>query len=153
VTSYYDSGIILKLYTEESESEAARAFVTGRAEPLYLSRLHIAECTSALRLKQFRGECEGGQAAQALAHIEEDFEAGVLKMLPVNWDAVWQRCAMLSGSHAATTGCRTLDALHVACASLGVATEFVTSDRRQFALAKLAGLRVVNPIGEGIEAP
>lgn len=142
---YYDTGVILKLYTEEPESDAARAFVTRRKEALYLSILHTAECTSALRLKQFRGECEPGQAAQALAHLDEDFQAGVLKSLPVDWDEAWQRCRALSDAHAAATGCRTLDALHVACAVLASAAEFITSDRRQIALGKLAGLRVINP--------
>ena len=72
--TYYDASIILKLYTEEPQSDAARAFVTSRGEALYLSRLHTAECTSVLRLpKQFRDECEPGQVAQALAHLEEDF--------------------------------------------------------------------------------
>ena len=143
--TYYDASIILKLYTEEPQSDAARAFVTSRGEALYLSRLHTAECTSALRLKQFRGECEAGQVAQALAHLEEDFAAGVLKALPVDWDAAWQRCRIISDFHAAATGCRTLDALHVSCAVVGSAAEFITSDRRQFALGQLAGLRVINP--------
>jgi predicted nucleic acid-binding protein len=145
VKTYYDASIILKLYTEEPQSDAARAFVTSRGEALYLSRLHTAECTSALRLKQFRDECEPGQVAQALAHLEEDFATGVLKVLPVDWDAAWQRCRIISDFHAAATGCRTLDALHVACAVLGTAAEFITSDRRQFALGQLAGLRVINP--------
>jgi predicted nucleic acid-binding protein len=145
VKRYYATGVILKLYTEEPESDAARAFVTKRKEALYLSSLHIAECTSALRLKQFRGECEPGQVAQALTHLDEDFQAGVLKGLPVDWDTAWQRCRALSDAHADATGCRTLDALHVASAILGSATEFITSDRRQFALADLAGLRVINP--------
>lgn len=143
--TYYDASIILKLYTEEPQSDAARAFVISRGEALYLSRLHTAECTSALRLKQFRGECEAGQVAQALAHLEEDFTAGVLKALPVDWDAAWQRCRIISDFHAAATGCRTLDALHVSCAVVGSAAEFITSDRRQFALGQLVGLRVINP--------
>ena len=143
--TYYDTGVLLKLYTEERESGAARAFVTRRKQPLFLSSLHVAECTSAFRLKQFRGECKPAQAAQALASIEEDLQAGVLKTLPVEWDAAWQRCRALSDAHAAATGCRTLDALHVACAVLGRVTEFVSSDHRQLALAGGAGLKVINP--------
>jgi predicted nucleic acid-binding protein len=145
VKTYYDTGVLLKLYTEEAESGAARSFVTRRKEPLYLSSLHTAECTSALRLKQFRGECGPAPVAQALAHLEEDFREGVCKVLPVDWDAAWSRCAILSGAHAAATGCRTLDSLHVACAVLSAAAEFITSDERQRLLASLAGLRAINP--------
>jgi hypothetical protein len=68
-----------------------------------------------------------------------------LKTLPVDWDSAWERCRALSDAHAGATGCRTLEALHVACAVLGFAAEFATSDRRQLALAELAGLRVINP--------
>ena len=73
MNTYYDTGIILKLYTEERESGAARAFVTGRKEPIYLSAMHTAECGAALRLKQFREECDPAQVAQSLAHMEVDF--------------------------------------------------------------------------------
>ncbi len=143
--TYYDTGVILKLYTEERESGAAREFVTTRREAVYLSDLHTAECASALRLKEFRGECQARQVAQALSHISEDFRTGILKLRPVEWDAAWQRCRGLSDRHAGATGCRTLDALHVACAAIGSATEFVTTDHRRSALANLAGIRVVNP--------
>jgi predicted nucleic acid-binding protein len=142
---YYDTGVILKLYADEPDSDAARAFVIRRKEALYLSSLHVAELTSAMRLKQFRGECEAGQVAKALTHLDEDFRAGVLKALPVEWDNAWKRCRALSDAHAATSGCRTLDAVHVACAILAPAAEFITSDRRQRQLGKLAGLRVINP--------
>lgn len=40
-------------------------------------------------------------------------------------------------AHAGATGCRTLDSLHVACAALLSATEFITSDYRQIALAEV----------------
>ena len=146
MNAYYDTGIILKLYTQEQGSKAIRAFVVGRKKPVYLSPLHIAECGSALRLKQFRGESAPGQVAQALAHIEEDFDAGVLNPLPIDWDRAWQRCRALSDAYAGITGCRTLDTLHVACAVLVSAGEFITSDHRQIALGQSAGLRVVNPL-------
>jgi len=48
-------------------------------------------------------------------------------------------------AHAASTGCRTLDALHVACARVLSIREFVTTDERQTALARHAGMRVTNP--------
>jgi predicted nucleic acid-binding protein len=145
VNAYYDTGIILKLYTEERESKAARTLVKRRHESIFLTGAHLAECTSALRLKQFRGECHPGQVAETLAHMEEDFESGLLKALPVDWDKVWQRCRTLSDAHAGATGCRTLDTLHVACATVASAAVFITSDHRQIALAELAGLHVINP--------
>lgn len=144
--AYYDTGILLKLYTGELGSVEVCALVIDRKEPLFLSSLHVAECTSAFRLKQFRGECEPERAAQAFAQLEQDFHDGVLKMLPVDWEKAWQRCRALCDAHAGETGCRTLDSLHVACALLESTAEFITSDHRQAALAKRAGLRVFNPL-------
>lgn len=43
-----------------------------------------------------------------------------------------------------STGCRTLDLLHVVSAQLLGCTEFVTTDQRQAASARLAGLAVTD---------
>ncbi len=143
--SYYDTGILLKLYTVEAESLAVQAFVYGRGEPIRISDLHHAECVSALRLKQFRGECSSAQSKKALALFGGDLRAGVLRLVAVDWEKAWSRCRSLSETHAAETGVRTLDALHIACAIQMEAREFVSSDRRQIALAELTGLEVVDP--------
>ncbi len=145
MTAYFDTGIILKLYTEEPESAAVRAFIIKRGKAVGVTDLHLAECTSALRLKQFRGECAASQASRALAALSDDLRAGVLKPWPVDWDESWRLCRSLSDAHTASTGCRTMDALHIACAALLGAREFVSSDHRQGALAKLAGLKVIKP--------
>lgn len=139
---YYDTGLLLKLYTEEKESDAIRAFGTKKQEPLGFTSLHLSKCVSALRLKCFRNECEEEQAAGAIMDMENDIAAGVLRSFYIDWDAAWAQCRILSDAHAATTGCRTLDAPHVACAKQMGAKEFITSDERQLKLAQKAGLRV-----------
>jgi hypothetical protein len=138
---------LLKLYTNESDSESVRKFAVRRGEALAFTPLHHAECVSALRLKCFRGEADEEEVAGALRDIESDVSAGVLRPAAVQWDAVWLRCRVLSDAHAAATGCRTLDSLHVACALLLGAEEMVTGDVRQAALGRKAGLRVVDPAG------
>lgn len=143
---YYDTGLLLKLYTNERDSEAVRRFVVRHREALAFTPLHHSECVSALRLKCFRGEAGEEEVAGALRDIETDVAAGILRTVPVDWDAAWLRCRILSDGHAAITGCRTLDALHVACASLLGADQLVTADARQASLARKAGLRAVNPI-------
>lgn len=146
MTSYYDTGLLLKLYTNEVDSEAVRRFVVRRREALVFTPMHHAECVAALQLKCFRGEAGEEEVAGALRDIELDTASGVLRAVPLDWDAAWLRCRILSDAHAASTGCRTLDALHVACALLLGAGELVTGDARQAALARKAGLRVVKPI-------
>lgn len=142
---YFDTGLLLKLYTAEAESPSVQRFVLDRAEALRITDLHYAECVSALRLKQFRGECTSDEATRALGLVTDDLRAGVLQMVAVEWTPVWGRCRSLAETHAARTGCRTLDTLHVASALELGAREFITSDDRQTALATKAGLPVTNP--------
>ena len=142
---YYDTGLLLKLYTEEPESDAVRKFCIESAEPIPLLALHHSECTSALHLKAFRGECSVAQANRALSDLEEDIRSGVLHSIHPDWQAIWERSAHLAQSYAAITGCRTLDSLHVACAlELGY-VQFVSSDIRQCKLAEQLGLVVLCP--------
>lgn len=146
MTRYYDTGILLKLYTIEPESEAVWGLVTRRRQALLFTSLHHNECVSALRLKLFRRECREKECAAALRDLEEDMANGVLLRTAVDWHEVMIRARALSEAYAAATGCRTLDALHVGSALYLGAAEFVTSDVRQFALARKAGLRVVDPV-------
>jgi predicted nucleic acid-binding protein len=145
MTAYFDTGIILKLYTEETASPAVRAFVVARRKAVPIHDFHLTECTTALRLKHFRGECDEKTASSALAHIMEDIRNGVLRVIPIDWGETWRLCRSLANDHAGQVGCRTLDTLHVASACLLGAREFVTSDGRQTALANLLGLTTINP--------
>ncbi|MEX0330691.1 MAG: type II toxin-antitoxin system VapC family toxin [Puniceicoccaceae bacterium] len=143
--AYYDTGVILKLYTTESESAAVRRFVKARKEPLYLNSLHRTECVSAFRLKAFRGECGEEASTNAIADLEDDIASGMIQLVGIDWDAAWSLSRAMADAHAATTGCRTLDTLHVACArSLGI-RELISSDKRQRKLARAIGMRVTEP--------
>ena len=142
---YYDTGLLLKLYTEEPESEAVRRFCIEKARPIPFLALHHSECASALHLKAFRGECSVAQANRALSDLAQDLRSGVLHSIKPDWQAIWRRSAYLAQSYAALTGCRTLDSLHVACAlELGY-SQFVSSDVRQSKLAERIGLSVHCP--------
>ncbi len=143
---YYDTGVLLKLYTEESESVAVRRFVVRKASPIPFHAFHRAECASALQLKAFRGECDTLQANQALADIEDDLHHGVLQPMKPDWDEVWALCAEFANRYASETGCRTLDTLHVACARVVALRDLVTTDLRQARLAEKVGMRVHSPL-------
>jgi predicted nucleic acid-binding protein len=145
MNGYYDTGLLLKLYTAEPDSPAVQAFVHHRAQALQITELHHAECVSALRLKQFRGECTATEATGTLKLLDDDLRTGVLRMVALDWIQVWKQCRCLAEAHAALTGCRTLDALHVASALVLGAREFISSDQRQAACAIRAGLSVTDP--------
>ena len=142
---YYDTGVLLKLYTAEPESAAVRRFVVSRKESLLFTSLHRSECVSAFRLKAFRKECSQEEAANAIADLEDDLAGGVLRMAGIDWDQAWAACREITDAHAASTGCRTLDPLHLACARQLAVREFVTTDKRQAKLARRLGMQVLNP--------
>ena len=142
---YYDTGVVLKLYTIEPESPKVRRMVKRRNEPLYLNSLHRTECIAAFRLIVFRDECDETAASRAIADFEEDMTTEVIKLIEPDWTDVWSACQSLLNQYASTTGCRTTDALHVACARILNVREFVTTDKRQSALAALAGIRALSP--------
>lgn len=143
--AYYDTGILLKLYTTEPASSAVQAFVTRRGRAIPITDLHLAEAISALRLKEFRGECTAEQAGGAIVCLQDDLRTRILRLIAVDWPAVWIRCQTLARTESARCGTRTLDTLHVACALSLHAGEFITSDRRQAALARVCGLTVADP--------
>jgi len=144
--AYYDTGLLLKLYTPEKESIVVESWVKARGQPLWFTALHRSECFSALRLKQFRGECTLAQCGAAMDWIAHDIAAGILNTFEPDWDRAWDRCALLTRTHASGLGCRTLDTLHVAIALENGFREFLSHDTRQKSLASAVGLKVTDPI-------
>jgi len=143
--TYYDTGVILKLYTNEPESEAVRHFVVDRNEPLYLNSLHRSEFVSAFRLKVFRKELTTSAATNSINDMEDDISNGIIRLVEVDWDLTWRLCRQFADSGSTTTGCRTLDSLHIACARSQATRTIVTRDKRQARLAKKIGMQVLAP--------
>jgi predicted nucleic acid-binding protein len=143
---YYDTGVLLKLYTQEPESAAIRDFVVRRNERIPFHSLHHSECTTALELKAFRGECSREQSARALADVEDDLANLVLLPVDIDWGAAWRVCREMARAFAAETGCRTLDTLHIACARSLAIRGIVTTDARQRQLAERVGMRAISPL-------
>lgn len=146
---YYDTGILTKLYVEEPESKAVRSFITQSGEPIQISDLHLSEMTSTVVLKKYRGECNIRQVERVLAAIDEDRNNGVLSLKGVDWPEAWRLCRSLSSEYVSSTGCRTLDTLHVACALQLRSDTFIASEKRQLKMASLAGFRVIDPTSCG----
>ncbi|MEM7674179.1 MAG: type II toxin-antitoxin system VapC family toxin [Verrucomicrobiota bacterium] len=142
---YYDTGLLLKLYTLEPQSPKVREFIRSHNQKIPLLSIHQSECASALHLKAFRKECTRAQANRALSDIAEDQRMGFLTLLSANWDKIWSKTIELSQAYTATIGCRTLDTLHVAAALEFGFREFASSDTRQKTLAEQTGMIVHDP--------
>ncbi len=110
--------------------------------PYLLTPWQEIEARTALRLKSFRKEITTAEMEASLEAFDADILSGRWKTPEYKEATVWRFARDLSDRHAAKTGCRTLDLLHVAVAlSLGVKT-FVTFDERQRSVASSEGLTV-----------
>lgn len=150
--AYADSSLILRLVTGESGAQQAAAEYRRLGRPsLFYLPLHALEVENGIRQRAFheRRMLPSGQRARitqardaALARLVAWVTRGALKELVMDMDAAIDRARELSAAHSEKTGARAIDLLHVACASLLESEVFLTSDQRQAALAKAAGLQV-----------
>ena len=118
-------GSFVEVHVAASVDECARRDVKGLYE------------------KAFRGEITRTQLRRTLSRLADDIRSGRWQLPRYALTDVYRKAEELSGRHAASTGCRSLDILHVAGALvLGVRT-FLTFDTRQGKLARKARLRVL----------
>ena len=140
--AYFDSAIIVKLYVQEATSPDAIRLVGSYVAPYVLTQWQELEVKNAIRLKAFRAEITAAEMNQSIAAFEQDIATGRWQRPAYTAATVEQKADELSAGHSAVLGCRTLDIIHVAAALVLDATEFVTFDGRQGALAKQVGLTV-----------
>ena len=140
---YFDTGLLLKLYSYEPNSPLAITLIQSHGTPILLSGLQQTELRNALHRKRARREMTAVQLKRALRDLQRDLDGGVLRIPQVDWPEVWARADRLTTKYVRITSCRTLDVLHVAVAlQLGVKL-FGTTDQRQLLLARKAGLKIV----------
>ena len=139
---YFDSGVIVKLYVPEPSSPDAVRLVTAGPPPAPLTDWQALEVRNALRLKRFRGEITARELRSALRAFAEDERLGRWQRPVLDLAETVRRAESLSARHAPALGCRTLDILHVAAATVLGVRDFVSFDGRQRQLARKVGLRV-----------
>ena len=142
MSAYLDTGVIAKLYVLESDSAEAARLVSAYRPPLVFTHLQALEIRNALRLKVFRGEITRAQLRLTMSRLEIDIRAGRWESPRYALSDVYEKAEDLSRRFAPTTGCRSLDILHVAAAVVLKVRDFVTFDVRQGRLARKARLRL-----------
>ncbi len=140
---YFDTGLILKLYSFESNSAQAIALIQSHGTPVILCGLQQTELRNALHRKKARGEMTVAQLKKALRDLQRDLDAGVLESPSLDWIEVWARADRITAKYVQATSCRTLDVLHVAVALQLGFRAFATTDQRQLLLARKVGLKAV----------
>ncbi len=137
---YADSSFLVSCYLVDTNTPRAKAFLSEHDGPLPFTALHELEVRNALRLGVFREVITDEQAKAASAAIDADLRNGRLVRTAVKWPAAFRATLRLSERHAAKTGTRSLDILHIASARALRMKELATFDSRQRALAAAAGL-------------
>lgn len=138
---YLDTSALLKLYLREQGSEAVQTCVAAQDLPLPIWEIQEAELINALRLKVFWKEITSAQAATQIELFQKRRRQGLYHFPEIVRIDLMNTFRQLS-TETPRLGCRTMDILHVACALEISATEFLTFDQRQSALAAHAGLKV-----------
>ena len=142
---YVDPSALRSVYLHDERSARLCAWRARTGGALPITRFGRAEIVNSLHLAVHRKILRRPEAAGAVADLEADIREGRLLLVDALWRRTLDLSVELSALHSADLGTRTLDVLHVASAVLLTATVFVTYDKRQSALARVAGLRIVAP--------
>ena len=140
---YIDTGILVKSYIFEADSEEAISIIESAGDPLILSHVHALEIPNAIRLKRFRREITRVEEAAAIRIFDADVDAGRLARPDYDLAEVFIRAERLSAKHSGNIGTRSLDVLHVATALECGCTGLASFDERQRKIAALAGLKLI----------
>ena len=140
--AYADTSFLARAYTPHADSMKVLAWLKNAREPLPFTPLHRHELRNAIRLRVFRGEITAEQRKMAFHEIESDLADNILVHTPIPWTDTFRESELLAANHTENLGVRSFDLLHVGLALTLKATEFLTCDTRQAALAKAAGLKV-----------
>ena len=138
---YLDTSALLKLYIRESGSEVVQERIVAQDLPLPVWEIQEMEFVNALRLKVFWNEISAEDVMTQLALFRSRRNRGLYFFPEIQRSNLMHHFQKLS-EETPRLGCRTMDILHVACALELKASEFLTFDKRQAALANSAGLTV-----------
>ena len=139
VTIYADTSFFVSLYLPDRHTSEVERRLSSRPS-LWMTPLHVAECTHAIEQHVFRKAITRSEADRALQRFHE-FRARHLWKEAALPDRAFAVCSQLAQRHAARIGVRTLDTLHVAAALELKAERFWTFDDRQAKLALAVGLK------------
>ena len=140
---YVDPSALSRLYLHQAGSREMAAWRSKTEGPLLVTHHGRVEIINAICRSLFLGQLDAHQAAEALADLQADFQAGHLHPADLLWRAALDRAGELSRKYTPTLGTRTLDVLHVACALELKLRHFLTFDLRQQQLAQAVGLKQV----------
>ncbi len=109
--------------------------ISDNAVPLPIWDLHVIEFHNALKLKVFRDELNEKEALHLSLLFKERKKAGIYYTPEIDREDHTELCLAYT-DFSTKLGCRSLDIMHVAAASLFSADRFLTFDAKQTELAE-----------------
>jgi predicted nucleic acid-binding protein len=143
VTTYVDSSALVPVYVPERFSTVAREVLRGLPQVPY-TPLHELEVSNAFALLTGRGLITVEEYRAIRTQLKEDVDAQRFVPVALDWAGVFAIACELSEAYTAKLLTRSLDLMHVAAARATSCRVFVSGDDRQLAVAKAAGLKVVD---------
>lgn len=145
---YPDTSFLCALYRLQDNSALAVRYRDSLEEPVSVTSIVLYEFRQSVRLQIFlhRNDAAKGygerDGLEMLAKLENHLEAGILRVMAIDWARVANRAETLSALHTLHGGYGGFDVLHVATAVELSSEIFLTFDLRQARLARKAGLKV-----------
>ena len=138
---YLDTSAFLKLYLKEHGSEAVQRLIAGQRHPLPVWEIQQMEMINAMRLKVFWKEISLAEAERQISLFKDRRRRGLYYQADIDRLELLETFERLS-LQTVRNGGRTLDILHVACALVLGASQFLTFDAKQRLVARESGLEV-----------
>ena len=145
--SYWDTSSLAKLFVAESDSPVFRGCAAERFGEMKTLEFTRLELWSVLRRKEAEEILQHGEAKKLLGDFDEGVNGGSYLLirdsavLRLEFEEVIDRCL----AQQPPVFIRTLDALHLAAATVAGEKEFVATDRRLRTAAALLGFVLFPP--------
>jgi predicted nucleic acid-binding protein len=135
---------LISLYSNDPNTNRARAFAARLKRPITISSLNQFELEQAINFLVWRKTLPSAESNQIKMALASDCTSSWIVVAPCNFARVLARARSLSAKHTATAGHRSMDILQVAAALELGADHFLSFDVNQRKLAKVEGLKL-NP--------
>ncbi len=143
---YADTSFLISLYLNDIHSEKASRYMKKHHDTLMMTAFQKHELHNAIRLAVFRKEIGVEARKEIFLNLTQDLEQEIFRFVSVGWGDVYRETERLSHLYTENLGNRGADILHVAIATVLGAETFLTFDKRQSQLARVAGFKLGIPM-------
>ena len=145
---FFDSSALVKLYHREAGTPTVDLIVNAANNQIRISRLTVAELTSAFAIKVRTVSINREDADLFLRQFRKDAATGKLEVFSIG-ESEFTTAELLVERYAFTSRLRALDALQLAVAlelrNQKLVDHFVAADAILCEVASLEGFSVINP--------